>query len=473
MKHNKILALVLCLLMMIPLAGKAGPEPVPVALGETITTDFVEFSVSGKEIRPSVIGSANAGRIFEPSEKSQYFCLTGTISNLGLEGFSVKDIRFDFKFNDKYSYSGEGLVELEGWLKTDLDPLYEGKLWAVATIPNKLVDIMETCTVTISFNEGIRKAPVSAEEADYIYVLTIGKEDTEAAKDGPEITATYFEECPALPDPTSLVSLRQSGHSSSSVNGKQTKNEYRYSPTFSKDDGKALFEKYLDLLPDYGCTVNKSGDTYQILINGTQVADITYDSKQMTINMKPGNELMKPATGQGSRTETEVSETLPRIALGGKITTSFCDMAVEKAMKAVKLFSDGKGKNSRYHYYEAQSGNKLVALYGTFRNKTGEPVDIRNIYCLIEIDGKFSYRGDVYAIKKDGTDFFNDVSPMEDVKYYAYAEIPDNVLNGMTSCVVRLGFTQDFAIKFVSNGGLPDFSKCDEIYEVSLSPGDF
>ena len=472
MKHRRITALLLCLMMLVPLAGTAAGTTAQIVLGETVTTDFLELCITGKDIRPSVIGSANAGRVFEPSEKSMYFCLTGTISNIGLEGFSTKDILFNLKFNDKYSYSAEALVEIDGWLKNDLDPLYEGKLCVVTTIPKKLVDLMETCTVTISFNEGIRKAPVSTDDADYIYVLEIGKEDTQAAKDGPEISVAYMEDCPALPDPTSLVSLRQSGHSQSSTNGKQTRNEYRYSPSFSKDDGKALFEKYLDMLPDYGCTVNKSSDGYQILIDGKHVADITFDSNTMKINLKAGVENMQPAAGQGSRTESEVSETLPQIAIGGKIDTAFCDMSVEKSVSGRCLYSDYVKKSNRWRYYEAQDGNKLVGLFGTFRNKTGGPVDIRNIYCLIEFDGKYSYSGDVYAIKKDGSDYFNDVSPMNDVKYFAFAEVPENILNSFTTCVVRLGFTENFDYKFVSSGGLPDFSKCDAVFEIPVNKKD-
>ena len=475
MKHLKLWAALLCLVLFIPFAAQAGADPVPIAVGKKVTLDFVEFCVTGKEVRPSLIGSANAGRVFQPSEKSKYFCLKGTICNLGLEGFSVKDISFEFKFNDKYNYSGEGLVELDGVLKSDLDPLYDGTLWVVATVPNKLVDIMETCTVTVAFNENILSAPISPEDADYVYTLEIGKEDTEAAKQGPEIKATYFKECPALPEPTSLVSLRQSGHSTSSTNGKQTKNVYRYTGAFSKDDDKKLFEEYLNKLLDYGATVNKSGSKYQIIISGKTVAEITYNDSTMEINLKAGNEKMKPVSGKGSRTEKKEKETRPKVKLGGKIKLSSCNMTIQKALSGTKLFSniDSKNKNNRHHWYYSQSGNKLVALYGVFRNKLKEPVDIRNIYCVFEVDGKYSYTGSVTAIMKDGSDFYSDVSPMEDVKFYAYAEIPNKILKKMKKCVVHLGFTDNFGIKTVTHGGLPDLTRCDDVYDVTITSKDF
>lgn len=458
--------LILLLALLLPVLTFA--ETTEITFGEPVETSSMLLTVDGAFIDRAFIGSAGSGVTFPPSEKSRYFILTGTIENVGFDTFSTDNLNVEFKFNNKYKYEGEAYAELDGRLERDLDALYDAPLYIVAEIPVKLLDRMEDCVITFYCNDDMTQRAVSMESSDVCFTLSLDGAAIESAKAGRQRTVTYFEECPALPDPTSLVDVRMSSHRGfGRIDSMVTDCSYSYIERFSDDEAKPLFEKYISLLPEYGCTVSQNGDKYQLIISGKVVGTLTYDKDRMTIELKAGNENMQPSTDKGKITEGESG--YPRKAIGSTIDIDPCKLTLERGFVTDRLLSSITERSSGYYqYYYPQDGSRFWAVFGRFTNKTGNSVDIRNIYCVVIIDGKYTYPGSVCGVVEDSSNFVDRVSPMQTIGCYLYAEIPQSVLDNATTCVMRVGFTPTFYTKVIVAGEGPKFSLCSDVFEIVL-----
>ena len=445
-------------------ASNAGLSLYPAALGEEINLGFVKMRFTGAEVT-SIIGGDSMW--YPASDGMQFFCLVGHVENTSGMELAIDRLCAEMTFDGQYTYNASAAVVTNGMKQESLPALTKAEYRIYAEIPDKLVDSLNTCAVRFALKDNFTSRPAFLGEGSFAFEVALDGDVCAQAKKGPAREMTYFEESPALPVPTSYVDVYQSGSNVHSTNGRTTRISYRYTVRTNQDKAADTFKAYLEALKKDGYTVKESGGKYTVLTGSVELATVTISSSTLEMDIRPGNEKLKPGV---KPTEKPAAAAY---TLGDTIRTASAEMTLEKTGTAKQLYSSITKRSSGIcHYYEPVTGDSLMYVSGTIRNIGSTPIDIRHIYCVFTFDGQYSYAGDVDGVKKDAADFIHDLSPMTSVSYYCYADVPSSVLNSYKECVVSLGFTDDFDVKFVSGTtNLDDFTHCDQVFEVKLTRG--
>ncbi len=430
------------------------------ALGEPVTLPFVTFTLEKTELADLVGGDKG---YFPAPEGYRLFVLKGTIENTYSGELPLSNINVLYTFNGEYNYTGRVEVYNTAGISLKLDPKTKAEIFIFASIPDEMANSIETADVLFSFNDNFVQKPRTVADGSYIFRVTIGAEEAAQAKEGPAFEKIPFEECPVLFTPEGFPSIYQSGHSSSKSNGKLTRISYSYASRKNGADPKELYDNYLAKLQEEGFTLKEESKGTVVSWGGKKVATVTLTDRGVSIDIVPGNENLKGGEG-GTPAAAETEEKTYR--LNEKIVTNTSEITLEKASVEKAVYSNKTGKGS-YHYYESDTGDPYYVASGTFKNTGKKPVDIKNIYAVVIINGEDEYRADVIGVAKNSSDFISDVSPKKSIECVVYSEIPRDVLNSAKSIQVKLGFTDDFAIKFTSSGSLPLFEHCDQTFLIN------
>jgi len=92
-------------------------------------------------------------------------------------------------------------------------------------------------------------------------------------------------------------------------------------------------------------------------------------------------------------------------------------------------------------------------------------------FAASSMDGYALRRADVEGAAPDANVFIEDISPRSSVTYYVFAQVPKDVLSSYKTCTARIGFTDGYSTKFVTQGGLPNFEYCDDVFNINLTKG--
>lgn len=445
--------------------GRSDIETYPVQFDEKLMLGFADITFNTAQVT-STISSKN-GSYMPAAEGTQYFCVVGKISNGSSRALPVNNMSVEFTFDDAYTFSGAVTMDQAGELTSQLPPVSDGILYLYAQIPDNLVKSFKTCSVVISFNDNLAARPMMLKDGSFLFSLAMDESICILAKKGPVRETVYFEECPILPVPTSYADVFQSGSNVSSTNGKTTRIVYRYMVRGNNLKIDQVLSAYVDELTALGFSVTNN----TVFASKTQLATLTLSGETLEINIKPGNEKLKDLPTPASEKAIEEANAAPKLYIGDTLKLHSAEMTLEKFGSAKEIYSSITKSGGRYTYYYSQSGNPYFYLFGNFKNKSGKPVDIRHIYAEFIFDGKYAYRADVDGVKKGAGDFIHDVSSQSSVNYYVYGEVPSDVINSFKTCTVRLGFTDDYGIKFISSGGLNNFEHCDDVFEVEIVKG--
>lgn len=434
------------------------------ALGEEINLGFVKMRFTGAEVT-GIIGGDSMW--YPAKDGMRFFSLVGCVENTSGMELAINRLCAEMTFDGQYTYSADAAIVTNGMKQESLPALMDAEYRIYAEIPEKLVNSLGACTVRFALDNNFAGKPSFLGDGDFAFEVALDGDTCARAKDGPAREMTYFEESPALPVPTSYVDVYPSGSNVSSTNGKTTRISYRYTVRTNVDKAADTFKGYLEALKQDGYTVKESGGKYTVLTGSVELATVTISGSTLELDIRPGNEKLQPGV---KPTEKPAAAAL---ALGDTIRAASAEMTLEKTGTAKQLYSSiTKRSSGLYHYYEPVTGDSLMYVSGTIRNTGSTPIDIRHIYCVFTFDGQYSYEGEVDGVKKDAADFIHDLSPMTSVGYYCYADVPASVLNSYRECVIRLGFTDDFDVKFVSGTtNLDDFTHCDQVFEVKLTRG--
>lgn len=279
-----------------------------------------------------------------------------------------------------------------------------------------------------------------------------------------QVAMTYFEECPILPEPTFCGAMYCSHHRGMTrINGIASSNaSYTYTSNLDLTDA---FDEYIQQLRTMGFTVSGSGKTRSISQNGDKLATVTLD-KNILIEILPGHEQSgaNKGTQSGSGTATRIKK-----SMGDTLTTDTMKMTLSDKGVTSRIYSYIGAEPSYYFYIDAQNGNKLLYVKGTFKNAGTREVDIRNICTQVLIDGQYTYEGAVTALRPDGRNFENYVSAQSTVDYYIYFEIPSHIINNYKSAVLTLGFTDSFNTKVSQALKGYNFDICNDVFEIDLN----
>lgn len=187
----------------------------------------------------------------------------------------------------------------------------------------------------------------------------------------------------------------------------------------------------------------------------------------MEFEIVPGNENLTTAPSGNATGEAEISGGDTIVRIGDTIETDYISMTIEKYDSDTEIRS-GASQYGMYSYYTSENGQPYFYIYGTLKNLGGNPVDIRNIYVQFCFDGKYNYKGSVEGVNSGYSSFIHDLSPLTSVNYYMYADVPQELIDGFTTCVVRVGFTENFDYKVIDVNDLPQFDRCDDVFSIEI-----
>ncbi|MBQ6846701.1 MAG: hypothetical protein IJO61_06170 [Oscillospiraceae bacterium] len=159
-------------------------EAETVAVGNTITLDFAEMTVSEAAIADDIQTSVKNGHITYttgPQSKSdtEFVYIRGTIKNTSKSSFSMLDVVGSVEI-DGYSYPIDNIsaITSEGQSTYSLDPLMSVTYTIYAEVPNELAASASPCVVNFGFDENFASVPHSSTgtpDLPYNYTLTISK----------------------------------------------------------------------------------------------------------------------------------------------------------------------------------------------------------------------------------------------------------------------------------------------------------
>ena len=451
-------------------AGRSDLNAYAVAAGEQIRLGFTDITFDDAMSSRKVIGSSNSGIVLTDKPGYTYLTVLGTIKNGTGGEIKTRSLHAEVTLDGANTYGASVAAEMGGQLSYDMPAQNAGTLYISVQLPVDVLDSFQSATVYLSFNDNFASAPATLADGSYVFSFDLTDELIAAAKRGPKRTMVYFDECPVLPTPVSFTDVRDAGRGSSSVNGKTTRIDYRFSRQYNDDNLSDLAAAYKNALAAMGFTV-KGDDIYA---GKTKVASLSVDATQIKVNLALGNEKLKFTPVAPTEAQPVVEEEIPEevvYVLGQTLKLDTMEMKLDKTAVGDIYSSITPRSRGFYQYFEGTDGNEIFALSTTFKNISGEPVDIRNIYGEFTFDGKYTYRGEVTGAKKDADWFIDDVAPMETVTCYVYAQVPKSVLSSYSSCTARIGFTDNYGIKYSSSGGLLNFDYCDDVFTVDLSKG--
>jgi len=446
-----------------------GLEGYKLSFGEEVVLPFIKFTVEKAELVDTIGGE----KAWYPSpEGMRFFRIKAEVENTYGGELEMGRLRSQFVFNGEYTYTGDVRMYTTSGMSLTLSPKSKAELSIYATIPDAMIDQLQTAAIDFSFNDNFASVPTFVADGEYIFHLDVDAEMCNAAKAGPTLARVTFKECPALPTPLSFAQARETGSHTSSFNNKVTDISYSFAPMKTTESVEKLRDLYLEKLSEEGFTVKKNGTDSIVYAGKTKIATVSISSSNMKIKLEPGKDKVPAPTASDKKSASteDVPETV-RYAMGDTITSRTAKISIEKLNTPKKFYSDLNGKSKFYHYIDSTSGDPLLVASGTFKNTGTQPVDIINIYAAFIIDDTYSYRAEVTGAKSGASDFIRDVSPMASVHCYIYSEVPKSIEQNAKSIVLKLGFTDNFDYKVVSSGSLPQFDYCDEVFEIELRGG--
>lgn len=168
-------------------------------------------------------------------------------------------------------------------------------------------------------------------------------------------------------------------------------------------------------------------------------------------------ETNKDATiGDGVNTEVEADTPVNEVKLGDTIELDFVKMTLDEfEVVAEYNFESIKetsvGTTTRRASITPDGGMKLVCLKGQFSNLTQGEIFPANepLYGEMIINGN-TYSAKMECYNVEGAERIMTVAAQQEVSYFFYAEVPENVANSIETCEVNFGFVTDFETKYIS-----------------------
>ena len=163
------------------LVSNAMPDDtvVSVALGDTISLEFVEISLDETGVSDEIlpVDTSRGYSYISDNELEKYYYATGVLKNLSGNAYSADDIFAEMVFDGKYTYSANliACAWSDSFYDDYVKPLGTVKYYIYASIPDELIESYSECVLTFGFADdfGVSKYSLSQDKCDYIYSLTI------------------------------------------------------------------------------------------------------------------------------------------------------------------------------------------------------------------------------------------------------------------------------------------------------------
>lgn len=128
-----------------------------------------------------------------------------------------------------------------------------------------------------------------------------------------------------------------------------------------------------------------------------------------------------------------------KVNFGETITNDTLEIVIDTASTSQEI--KPSDTSSVYSYIADKDGETYFFLTGNLKNIAGTDYDVDELNLDFCFDEKYNYTGRV-LIDVGENDFYNtNVKPLQTVKYYMYASIPDEMINSYSTCTIQ------FAVK--------------------------
>mgnify|MGYP002579753408 CR=1 FL=1 len=155
-------------------------EFVKLNIGDTITLDFVEFTVDSTswsdDIKPTDTSSVYS--YMSDKEDESYFWICGTMKNISGNAYSVENMVSEIVFDDKYTYTAHLAADDGGHnLYGDyVKPLSSVKYYIYVSAPDEIKETYSTVTVKFGFKDSFSGSYYDDfKECNYLYTISLNK----------------------------------------------------------------------------------------------------------------------------------------------------------------------------------------------------------------------------------------------------------------------------------------------------------
>ena len=236
-----------------------GAEPRQIVLGETVTLDFLEFTIGRAAWLYDILPPDTSTPLFRylpGTEGERRLVLFGEIRNLTGETLEVQNLASEFLFNNTYAYAGRTVGMLENMVGAAESSVAAGETREVAiyaSIPDALAEAVGGAVVHIGFDEGFSQdfgAMIDIVQHHY-YIVLRAEDIEEMAPPPPEPVSISFGERVVLDFVEFTIARFEWAEE---ILPPDTSGTYRYFPA---QEGA----RYLVL---YGSVMNISNQSFQV-----------------------------------------------------------------------------------------------------------------------------------------------------------------------------------------------------------------
>lgn len=154
-----------------------------------------------------------------------------------------------------------------------------------------------------------------------------------------------------------------------------------------------------------------------------------------------GSTVSSTSGAQVSATEEspQQQETAPKgtsVALGEEITLDFVKMVFTSAEVGYSVGGDGFSST-------AQDGMRYFSVVGKIENIGGSALSVGSLNAEMTFNGEYTYKAQ--ATINNSRSYPVSVAPLVNAEYVVYSEIPESLLEMLSTCEVRFSLNEDFA----------------------------
>lgn len=150
---------------------------------------------------------------------------------------------------------------------------------------------------------------------------------------------------------------------------------------------------------------------------------------------------------------TEPIKTDEYTQLGQDIDVGFAKMCFTSTALTYSVGGSGFSSN-------AQDGMRMFSITGTIENTGGSSLPVGTVHAEMIFNKEYTYKAQATIL--DSKSYPVSVAPLASAEYWVYAEIPENLLDILSTCEVRLSLNENF-------GSYPqEIEKADYVYTIFL-----
>lgn len=193
-----------------------------------------------------------------------------------------------------------------------------------------------------------------------------------------------------------------------------------------------------------------------------QIEDVTTPTTAER-NEESGKMLVKDAEdadNPGKEKTGKSNKDYQSVLLGDGFSLGFADLYLDRVSIDAEAYP--KDTSGVFMYLPATEGKKYFQVIGALKNTYTSMYEIKNTVVQFIFDDKYEYSGFLKADSGLFEAYDYQVDPFETVDFHLIGEIPDELINSFSKCIVEFGFKENFE-------KVRNFESCDYKYRLEYT----